>query len=524
MRTVLFGLDGATYTVLDDLMAKGVMPNLKAFCARGVRAKLLSTPHPITPQAWTTLATGRSMGHHGFADFVQVVMTPQGPMLRFNTGHDIHAEHFWYYASRQGRRATVLNYIGLAPPRELNGHTMPAFVPARHIRRVSYPADLCTRLETVEHCETKLLGLDLDVEKEALQEMPAERWIEWIDHHTKRERAWFAAMRHLMVNEPSDFTGIVFDGVDKIQHLAYRYLDPKHAPKNPTAWESDVIASCHRYFRQIDEFLGETLKLVGDWGRVFIASDHGFTATTEIVYVNKWLEENGYLKWKTETAVDDKESIVVHRLTRHIDLYDWKTTTAFALTPSSNGIFIINVPDAERAAFRAELVKKLYAIKGPDGGQVITDIKLREEKFPGPYMNRAPDLTLTLRDHGFISVLNARDTVVPRSQPSGTHHPDGILLGVGPGLKQGAEVPRVNILDMAPLLVHSIGLEIPAEYEGAFPRSLYQEGYLSSDPPRQHKAAAPAAASTAPVAGDEKMDAQDEAVVIEQLRQLGYIE
>ena len=28
-RVVIFGLDGATFTVLDDLMRRGVMPNLK---------------------------------------------------------------------------------------------------------------------------------------------------------------------------------------------------------------------------------------------------------------------------------------------------------------------------------------------------------------------------------------------------------------------------------------------------------------------------------------------------------------
>ena len=129
MRTVLFGLDGATFSVLDPLMAAGDMPHLKRLCDRGVRGTLLSTPHPITPQAWTSLATGRSAGHHGFTDFLRLEYGRQGPMLRFNTSFDIGCESIWHYASNHGKRATVLNYIGLAPPKPLNGHTMPGFVP-----------------------------------------------------------------------------------------------------------------------------------------------------------------------------------------------------------------------------------------------------------------------------------------------------------------------------------------------------------------------------------------------------------
>ena len=46
-------------------MSLGLMPNLADVCRRGCRAVLESTPIPITPMAWTTLATGRSAGYHG---------------------------------------------------------------------------------------------------------------------------------------------------------------------------------------------------------------------------------------------------------------------------------------------------------------------------------------------------------------------------------------------------------------------------------------------------------------------------
>ena len=39
-QTILFGLDGATFSVLDPLMEQGAMPNLSRFVGNGVRAVL----------------------------------------------------------------------------------------------------------------------------------------------------------------------------------------------------------------------------------------------------------------------------------------------------------------------------------------------------------------------------------------------------------------------------------------------------------------------------------------------------
>jgi predicted AlkP superfamily phosphohydrolase/phosphomutase len=523
MKTVLFGLDGATYTVLDHLVAEGVMPNLGELYRKGCRAVLESTPLPLTPQAWTTLATGRSAGHHGVHDFFRPEVGPHGLFWRLNDSRSNHCETVWKYASRHGKRATVLNYIGTAPPEPINGHVLPGFVSGRHLRRWSHPADLFRRLEGVPGLDVQVLGLDLETEQQALQDLEPERWAPWIRHHLERERVWFGVMEHLMTHEPSDLTAIVFDGVDKIQHLAYRYLDPALVPADPTPWEAEIIALCRHYFRQVDDFLGRVLRRAGRWGRVFVASDHGFAATWEIFYVNKWLHDQGWLRWRGAVAEDERNSNFGDRLahlTNHIDL---ASTRAYALTPSSNGIYL-NIPPDEYEGFREELLRRLYQVQAPDGGRVVTAAKKREETFPGPFMNRVPDLTLTLRDHGFISVLNARAAVVPRPQPAGTHHPHGVLVAAGPGVREGAAGGLANLLDVAPLLLHSLGLPIPDELEGTFPVRLYDPAYLENDPPRLAGSAGTPPPAAGPGADDCDPDEADQAVVLERLRSLGYIE
>jgi predicted AlkP superfamily phosphohydrolase/phosphomutase len=522
MRTVLFGVDGATFTVLDDLVARGVMPTLAGVYQDGCRARLASTPLPLTPQAWTSMATSRGAGHHGIHDFFRPQFTARGTYFHLNDSRDVHCEPVWQYASRHGRQVTVLNYIQCSPPPPVRGHIVPGFTSSRHLRRSTHPAGLIDRLGV----DVKRLGLELHTEQQALQTMPAEQWPEWIRHHIDRERAWFDVLDRLMHEEPSDLTAIVFDGVDKIQHLAYRLLDPRLRPERMKSWELEALSLCDAYFRHLDGFLRSTLERLGRWGRLVLASDHGFTGSRFVFYVNKWLHDQGLLTWRGEVAEDQEQSLFGQTLGHLTNALDFDRTRAFALTPSSNGIYLRNVSGVECDALRQQIIRGLLELRGPDGQPVVTAVKTREECFPGPYCELAPDLTLTLADHGFISVLNAKEAVVARPEVAGTHHPDGVLLAVGPGIREGADAGRSDILDVAPMLVHSLGLPIPADYEGRFPTEFYDPSYLASDPARQATEDDEESAAVATVGASTAADSdpEEEACVMERLRSLGYIE
>lgn len=524
MRTFLIGLDGATFTILDDLVARGVMPNLRRLYELGTRSELTSTPIPITPQAWTTMATGQGAGHHGLHDFVRFDPTPNGVFLHINNSHDNHCETVWEYASRCGQSATVLNYIATAPPRPIRGQIIPGFTSGRHLRRSSHPPDLFERLRAVDGLDVQLLGMDLEIERQALQEMQRADWLPWIEHHIRRERVWISVLKHLTRHEPSDLTAIVFDGVDKIQHLAYRYLDPALRPDRPDEWERQVMAACERYFRQVDEVLAWGVEEAQRGARLFIASDHGFTASSEIFYVNKWLSDRGYLRWKGAVDEDTQGAHYSERLGNDANSIDAANSRAYSLAPSTNGV-VINVAPERYAAFREKLSAELLAIRAPDGGQVVAKVSRREDCLPGPYCPRIPDLILTLRDHGFVSVLNAREFLVRRPGIIGTHHPQGVLAGCGPGIRAGQRVAARNILDVAPLLAHSLALPIPPRLEGKFPRDFYDDAYLREHPPIVGEPIGGMVSSpTAQAARGDDLDEEERTVIVERLKSLGYLE
>src|SRR5207244_1234700 len=59
-RALVFGVDGATFEVIDPLVAAGRMPALGGLMARGVRAGLRSTCPPVSSPAWPTFLTGKT--------------------------------------------------------------------------------------------------------------------------------------------------------------------------------------------------------------------------------------------------------------------------------------------------------------------------------------------------------------------------------------------------------------------------------------------------------------------------------
>ncbi len=507
-RTVLVGWDGATFSVLNNLTQDGTMPFLAEFSAQGVRAVLRSTVHPLTAAAWPSLMTGVSPGQHGVYDFVKVDRREDRYTYVLSTSADLCSETIWSLAGRHGCRVTCLNFPSMFPPpqvpdtsieKENGGHpflaVIPGFVPHQYLPRAVQPSSLYGRIKAIPGFEARELALDWNLERKALQGLPQDEYESWIKFHTLRERHWFDILWMLLREEPCHLTAVLFDGVDKIQHLCYHLLDPRQRRQFDSPWANHIRKLCHEYFRQLDEFLECIAGQVGPEGRIFIASDHGFTsAGSHIFYANVWLEQHGYLRWADGVPLDQDRRLTLDSHSGVDTMFDWSGTTAFALTPSSNAIHIRRaknsgpgVPEAEYEAFRQELANSLLAFKDDLGLPVVEAILIREEAFPGKQILDAPDLTLILRDRSFLSVLCADAPLKPRIAPYGTHHPNGIFFARGHGIRAGVELPTAPIVDVAPTLLYSLGLAIPDDMEGKVQTGAFEQSLLESRPIRTEK-------------------------------------
>ena len=279
------------------------------------------------------------------------------------------------------------------------------------------------------------------------------------------------------------------------------------------------------YYRRLDGYIAGLIELAGSDTQVFIASDHGFTAAFNVVRINRYLGELGYLAWHQ----DDGSRAAKRREEVNFAYLDWSRTTAFCPTPSSNGICIRvagepgtpGIAPDEYPAFRERLIADLRKLKGPDGEQIVTDILVREEAFPGAAMTSAPDLTLTLNDHGFVSVRNKTPVVARRPYPAGTHHPDGILIAYGPGIAPDHQRATIQLIDVPPILLYSLGLAIPEDFEGHVPPQLFTRELLADRPVRVGPATRPVERQGISSQGPSVAEREK---ILEQMRALGYME
>jgi predicted AlkP superfamily phosphohydrolase/phosphomutase len=532
-RTLLIGLDGATFSILDPLMAQGVMPFLRDLISTGARAELASVIPPLTPPAWTSLMTGRSPGNHGIFDFLRFELRSDGQQLRVLDSDDVACPTIWSMAGQQGLKTNVLNFPMTFPARGICGNVVPGWVPWRHLRLASYPSTLFERLKTaLPGFNPREMAMDMSLEERALEGCKREEEYEdLIKLHIRRERQWFEVARHLMRTDPADLTAVLFDGVDKLQHVCWRFLDPSLFPAAPSALESRVREWCLEYFREIDRFLAEIVEIGGKDASVVIASDHGFGPTVEVFHLNEWLHQHGYLFWANADKVDQKhsETLGMGTMARRFYEIDWDRTTAYCPTPSSNGIFITpptpaggGVPPERYEAFRRQLIQGLLEFTDAGTGQpVITQIWSREEAFSGAQMASAPDLTLMLRDGGLVSILPSDTLLRPRAEITGAHRPNGVFVAAGKGMRRGISLPSLSILDVAPLLLYTLGLPIPEDLEGRVPGAVFELEHLRSHP---IGFAAPHPLPSPKTAELPEIDPRMEAEVMGQLRALGYME
>lgn len=531
-RTLFIGLDGATFQVLDPLMAKGVMPFLKGFVEQSARARLRSIIPPLTPPAWTTIMTGKRPGQHGVFDFFQKE-TPESPYFHFTGSLDIQSATIWSLASLEEKRIISLNFPQMFPPPAVNGSVVPGgWMPWRQLRLGCHPAGLFDRLKGLPSFNARELAMDMTLEAKAIEGCAEEEYADWIALHVRREQRWFDIMCYLMKEESTDLIGVVFDGVDKLQHLCWRFLDPACWPDEPTAWEQETRRLCEGYFQRLDEHIAGLVELAGPDASVILASDHGFGPSSDIFYLNTWLEQQGYLTWAEGADNPSADSLQVGfgQIARHVYQIDWERTVAYAATPSSQGLYIVSQrPDGqvtmtpeEYRRLCQEIIDGMGRVEHPVTGEPLLERAwTRREVFSGPFQSLGPDITLTLSQGTAISILRTDHLFDQRSAPQGNHRWDGIFLAQGPGIRSGYEVDELSIVDVAPLILYSLDLPIPTDVAGSVPENILISDQLKQRPPRSIDASTfPETGTAAP----PPLDAEAEEAILVRLRALGYVE
>ncbi len=223
---------------------------------------------------------------------------------------------------------------------------------------------------------------------------------------------------------------------------------------------------------------------------------------------------------------------------------DWSRTKAYCsevlASPPSIWINLKGVKPqgivepADYEALVGLIIRNLAELKDPRTGQpVINRVYRRDEIFHGPFANEGADLVLDWwSENSLFSTQPSfpEDTDKPAlmirehkpsetSEWGGTHRLHGILVARAPALKAGTEIENPHLIDVAPTILHILGVPVPEDMDGSVLVDAFRPEFLA-----QHPVTAGVASGTSE--GDRPSGYTDEesAKVEERLQALGYLE
>src|ERR1700738_1670257 len=139
MRSVIFGVDGLTFRIINPLIERGELPNFKKIRDQGCEAVLESKYPPLTPPAWTSLSTGLKPAQHGIYDYwefdQQQGETRQAHLLTRRKG----GKAIWNILSEFGKQVLVINVPVTYPPEAVNGIMVSGYMTPSSNLDFTYP-------------------------------------------------------------------------------------------------------------------------------------------------------------------------------------------------------------------------------------------------------------------------------------------------------------------------------------------------------------------------------------------------
>jgi predicted AlkP superfamily phosphohydrolase/phosphomutase len=549
-KIMIIGLDGVPLGIIRRWAKGGYLPTLGRLMATGVVGDLRSTIPPTSGPSWSSFVTGMNPGKTNIYDFLYrregtYTLPPVNAARRRGTT-------IWRLLSDAGRRLGVLNLPMSYPVERVNGFMisgwMTPYTAQDYIHPVSLGSELRRAVGNYRIYPTETFS-------ESRKESFLEASYELLEMRTK-------TALYLASTKPWDvFMAVVFD-TDRVLHQMWHYLDPDHPWRTDHEDKEWVVRD---YFTKVDESIARLLEHTDEETLVIVLSDHGMGRADNFIVLNNWLLESGFMRLKRNPWTLAKELMFrsgfslrnVHNVVDRMGLassaeykagyfvdhllklaflsfqdVDWRKSKAYSFGRHLGSVYI-NLkgrepqgavePGAQYEAVRDEIEQAAYDFRDPQTGRkLIGRVLRREEIYSGPYLHNAPDLTLLPAEPTDIffglADFGHRKTVDTVYRYSGMHRDYGMLIMRGPGIRSGAEIEGAAIYDVAPTVLHSMGLPIPSDMDGRVLEQAFEDGYLSTFPPKNSDAQARHEdGPDADYSEDERRE------IMQRLEDLGYL-
>ena len=420
-KVIVLGIDGVPCSLLNRFINEGLMPNLADLVKKGTLTPMTASIPEVSSTSWSTFMTGVNPGRHGIYGFTELQKGTY--KWRFPNSSDIKSDTLWDIAGKYRKKSIVLNVPSTYPARELNGILTAGFV-AIDLKKATYPESAYEYLKNI--------GYRLDVDTKKAQESSAALAQDIDETFVIRKNA----ILHFLDNHEWDlFIGVITE-TDRLHHYLWIALQDENHPQ-------------HRFFldfyKKLDAFIGEMYSRAGDDIPFIIVSDHGFTTIKKEVYLNSYLRERGYLKFKKENP----ESFE--------DMHE--ESKVFALDPARFYIHLKgkyphgNVDVKEYDGLRQKLKDELLSLI-IDGEKVIKTVMFKEELYKGNLYDDAPDLiALPYEGYDLKGSIN-KTQVAGKGHLTGGHTRGNAVFFINRKINR----EDINIIDVGPTIISLLGI------------------------------------------------------------------
>ena len=104
MKTIVIGLDGASFDLIDPWLRAGKLPNLQRLMDNGVKGRLKSCLPPTTSPNWKCYSTGKNPGKLGIFWWENIDFANRHIYIPTNRAH---TRELWDCLSENGMKAGV---------------------------------------------------------------------------------------------------------------------------------------------------------------------------------------------------------------------------------------------------------------------------------------------------------------------------------------------------------------------------------------------------------------------------------
>lgn len=361
-KVFVLALDGVPFTLLNQFITNGTMPQLAALTQKGLFKQINSVEPSVSSVAWASFLTGKQPNQHGILGFAErnpatmEWFTPNASHLTLPTLLEA--------LSVKGKSVFSMNVPATYPPKKINGISICGFL-GPNLQQGTFPKKEAHFLEEQ--------GYRIDVDTS----LAKTHFPDFITDLKQVMEKRIEMMRHYWHSSDWDFFMTHIMAPDRLHHFSYELFENAHP---------DALVLYRSFYARIDRLIGQVKSMLDKDTTLLMLSDHGFTTLKQEVYLNRWLWENNFLHFNTPFPKSLKD---IHPISKAYALYPGRIFLNLK-GREKNG----SVEAGEQAnQVKKELSQQLLLLKW--GKQpVIEKVLTAAELYPNTHSNPAvADLT-----------------------------------------------------------------------------------------------------------------------------------